>query len=59
MTEITILNGGAEYKYRVAQSYDQIFDNYMMGHKLSLSIVGTGSVLLIDPKTPIILKEVE
>lgn len=58
MTEVTILNGGAEYKYRVAQSYDWIFDNYMMGHTLSLSSVGTGSVLLVDPKTTIILKEV-
>ena len=59
MTELTILNGGAEYKYIVAQSYTQIFENYMMGHKLSLSIVGTGSVLLVDPKTPIILREVK
>lgn len=44
MAEVTILNGGAEYKY-------------MTGHTLSLSIVGTGCVLLVNPNTPIILKE--
>lgn len=59
MTDITILNGGAEYKYRVAQSYVQIFNGYIKGNKLILSIVGTGSVLLLDPTVPIILKEVE
>ena len=57
MTEITILNGGAEYRYIVAQSYNWIFDNYMMGHTLAVSIVGTGSVLLVNTNTPIILKE--
>lgn len=57
MTEITILNGGAEYKYKVAQSYNWIFDNYMMGHTLAVSIVGTGCVLLVNPNTPIIIKE--
>ena len=58
MTDITILNGGAEYKYRVAQTYDKIFNGYIKGKKLTLSIVNTGSVLLVDPITPIILKEV-
>lgn len=59
MTDITILNGGVEYKYRVAQTYDQIFNGYIKGKKLTLSIVNTGSVLLVDPSMTIILQEVK
>lgn len=58
MTEITVLNGGKQFKYNTDERYLDIYYE-LVEHKFTgVGLIG-GGILILDVTTPIILREVK